>query len=177
MQPARVAASPNLLVLRFALAFFALVLLFSVLVRVDIALLDGVTTAWLTHHAAHVVAASLRLVGLPVTDVGNQLSLDSSQFEIVANCTGIEIVGLFVAAILAFPSPWRLRLKGLALGVPVLMGLNLIRMMSLVYIGAHSARALDYGHLYVWPMLLLATALGIWLAWARSVAGGERLVG
>lgn len=166
-----------MLVLRFALAFFGLVLLFSALVRVDIGLLDGVATGWLTNHAAAAVAAALRSLGLPAVDLGNQITLDASRFEIVANCTGIEIVGLFVAATLAFPSRWRDRFKGLAIGVPALIGLNLIRMMSLIYIGAHFARALDYGHLYVWPMLLLAAALGMWLAWARSVAGGERLVG
>jgi exosortase/archaeosortase family protein len=169
-------APANRLLLRFALAFFALVTAFAVLVRIDVAVLDGAATQGVTEGASTAVAAVMRAIGSPIVQEGNQLAFGATTFVVVANCTGIEIIGLFIAAVLAFPTSARVRLQGLALGLPILIGLNLIRMVSLVYIGAWSSAAMEYGHLYVWPFVLLVVALGVWLSWAQRSAHGWRLV-
>jgi len=163
------------LVRRFALTFFALVLLFSVLVHVDVEFFAGVTTRMLTRNVAAVVAAVMNLAGADVTHSDEIIVYRSNSFEVLADCTGIEVMGLFAAAVLAFPSLWRRRAAALAVGIPALMVLNLMRMISLIYIGARSATALHYGHLYVWPVVLLTVALGMWLQWARSASGDLHL--
>jgi exosortase H (IPTLxxWG-CTERM-specific) len=155
------------LVLRFVLRFFAFVFLISVLARVDLNLFEGAANRALTHQSAWVVASTLSLFGADVTRRGATIVYRSSAFKIIDECTGVEVIGLFVAAILAFPSAWRHRLLGLALGIPALLVLNLIRMVSLIFIGAGSTKALDFGHVYVWPVIVLTMALGIWLYWAR----------
>ena len=163
------------LVRRFALSFFALVLLFSAAVHVDVQFFNGVTTRHLTRYVATVVAGVMSLAGAEVTQSGEIIVYRTSSFEVLGDCTGIEVIGLFTAAVLAFPSRWRQRLGALALGIPMLMGLNLLRMISLIYLGARSPTALHYGHLYVWPIVLLTAALGMWLQWARSASGDLHL--
>jgi len=153
--------------LRFVLRFFAFVFLLSVLVRLDFNYFDRALTQGLTHHSAWVVASTLSLFGADVTRRGATIVYQSSAFRIIDECTGIEVIGLFVAAVLAFPSPWRHRLVGLALGIPALLTLNLIRMVTLIVIGAGSMKALDIGHVYVWPVIVLTMALVLWLRWAR----------
>ena len=160
---------------RFTLNFLALVALFSALIHIDIEAFDGVTTRWMTRHVAEVVAQTMSLGGADVAHNDDLITYRATTFEVLADCTGVEVIGLFVAAVLAFPARWRDRLAALLAGIPVLLLLNLARMITLIYFGARSATALHYGHLYVWPIILLTTALGIWLQWARSASGDLRL--
>ncbi len=153
--------------LRFVLRFFGFVFVMSVLVRMDINYLDGALNRGLTHQSASVVASTLSLFGADVTRRGATIAYQSAAFRIIDECTGVEVIGLFVAAVLAFPSPWSHRLLGLALGIPALLLLNLVRMVTLILVGAGSMKALDIGHVYVWPVIVLTLALVIWLYWAR----------
>lgn len=77
---------------------------------------------------------------------------------------------------MAFPSAWRHRLLGLALGIPALLLVNLVRMVTLILVGASSAKALDIGHVYVWPVIVLTMAMVIWLHWARIAVRDPRTV-
>ena len=160
--------------LGFVLRFFTFVFLLSVLVRVDINAFGGVLNRGLTEHSAAVVASTLSLFGADVTRRGATIVYRSAAFRVIDECTGIEVIGLFVAAVLAFPSAWRHRLLGLALGVPSLLLLNLIRMSTLILVGAGSAKALDIGHVYVWPVIILTMAMAIWLSWARIAVRDPR---
>jgi exosortase H (IPTLxxWG-CTERM-specific) len=172
----RSSPNPTTLVWRFALTFIGLALAFSALVRIDESVLGRVLGMSLTNFVGTVVVSLMRLFGLGVTGTGPTIFYQSSAFEILPDCTGIEFIGLFSAAVLAFPSRWRDRLMALSVGIPVLIVLNLIRMMSLIYIGARSSEALKYGHLYVWPVVLLAISLGMWLGWARKAARDPHLL-
>ena len=170
----RRASEANHLVLGFVLRFFALVFLISVLARVDLNVFEGAASRALTHHSAWVVASTLSVFGADVTQRGNTIVYQSSAFRVIEECTGIEVIGLFVAAILAFPSAWRHRLLGLALGIPALLLLNLVRMVTLILIWASSMKALDFSHVYVWPVIVLTMALGLWLHWARIAVRDPR---
>ncbi len=172
--PTQKPRNPNALAWRFALGFLALALLVSAAVRADAIWFDGELTAGMNRQVAQVVGGSMGLLGASVDVRGNTIRYGASAFSIATDCTGIEVMGLFAAAVLAFPSTWRRKLKGLAIGLPALMLVNLIRMMSLIFVGATSTRALDLGHHYVWPVIVLALALSIWLAWARSALHGPR---
>lgn len=55
--------------------------------------------------------------------------------EVVNECTGIEAVIFLVPAMLAFPSSWRAKIAGMALGLSVMAVLNFLRVLSLCYIG------------------------------------------
>jgi exosortase H (IPTLxxWG-CTERM-specific) len=162
--------------LGFALRFLALVFLISALSRVDFAIFDGAASRILTHQSAAAVASVSWTLGQDVRRSGNSLYYNGAAFKVVDECTGIEVMMLFVAAVLAFPSPWRHRLFGLGVGIPALVLLNLIRMMTLLWIGTTSREALEYAHVYVWPTITLTVTLGMWLYWARNATHDPDLV-
>ena len=87
--------------------------------------------------------------------------------SIEAGCNGIEAGIVLIAAMLAFPSPWRYKVLGIALGLLTIQGLNLVRIISLFYLGQWNQTAFEWGHLYVWQALIMLDVLVVFLLWLR----------
>lgn len=86
---------------------------------------------------------------------------------IAPGCDGIEAVIILVAAVLAFPSSWKMKLAGMGIGFVAIQSLNLVRIISLFYLGQWSQAAFDWFHLYLWQALIILDALAVWLIWLR----------
>jgi exosortase H (IPTLxxWG-CTERM-specific) len=84
-------------------------------------------------------------------------------------CNGVEAVILIVAAILAFPAPWRHRLVGLAAGIVAVQGLNVVRVVSLYYLSRWNFAVFEWAHLYLWQPLIMIDVLFVWLVWLRWI--------
>ena len=72
-------------------------------------------------------------------------------------------------ALLAFPAPWLHRLWGLLLGLLGVQALNLVRIVSLVYLGVWKPAWFYWVHWYVWDALILVDVLLIFLLWLRQL--------
>ena len=117
-------------------------------------------------------AISARLVTIfdpVVTASGNVLQSGANGFavSIEAGCNGVEATLVLAAAMLAFPAPWRRKLGGLAIGILAVQGLNVIRVISLFYLGQWNYRVFEWAHLYVWQALIMLDVLVVWLVWVR----------
>lgn len=88
---------------------------------------------------------------------------------IEAGCNGVEAMLVLLAGILAYPAPWRSRFVGLAAGAVAIQALNLVRIVSLFYLGQWKYAWFEWAHLYVWQALIMLDALVVWLLWMRSV--------
>jgi exosortase H (IPTLxxWG-CTERM-specific) len=104
-----------------------------------------------------------------VAATGNVLRSTVNGFavSIEAGCNGVEATLVLVAAILAFPAPWQKKLVGLAAGVLAVQGLNVVRVISLFYLGQWNLQAFEWAHLYVWQALIMLDVLVVWLVWVR----------
>ena len=89
--------------------------------------------------------------------------------SIEAGCNGIEAALVLVSAILAFPAPWKHRLLGMGAGLVAVQALNVVRVVSLFYLGQWSLRAFEWAHLYLWQALIMLDVLVVWLLWIRMV--------
>ena len=89
--------------------------------------------------------------------------------SIEAGCNGVEATIVLVAAMLAFPASWQRKLVGLAAGIVAVQGLNVIRVISLFYLGQWSESAFEFAHQYVWQALIMLDVLIIWLLWVRTL--------
>ena len=88
---------------------------------------------------------------------------------IEAGCNGVEAAIVLVAAMLAFPAPWRYRLLGIAIGIVAVQLLNIVRVISLFYIGQWDFSVFEWAHHYVWQALIMLDVLVVWLIWVRRV--------
>jgi exosortase H (IPTLxxWG-CTERM-specific) len=156
-------------VVRFALLYLLLVLVFAAMVQLDHVILEDVCVMGLTRSVAQVIAACVTLFGNPAAVTGDVVSLDGRSVRIVRDCIGLDVLALYCAGVLAFPSPIQRRLVGLAVGVPILIALNLVRLVSLVYVAAWFGSVLDVAHVWVWPLIMLVASMILWLSWARRV--------
>jgi exosortase H (IPTLxxWG-CTERM-specific) len=95
--------------------------------------------------------------------------------SIEAGCNGVEATIVLVAAMLAFPASWRRRLAGLAVGVAAVQGLNVIRVITLFYLGQWNVDAFEFAHRYVWQALIMLDVLIVWLLWVRTLPRARRL--
>jgi exosortase H (IPTLxxWG-CTERM-specific) len=104
-------------------------------------------------------------------------SLDNGfAVSIEPGCNGIEASIVLIAAILAFPAPWKHKLIGLLAGLTAIQALNLARIISLFYLGQWNMAVFEWAHLYLWQALIMLDALVVFVVWVRLIprtASGE----
>lgn len=89
--------------------------------------------------------------------------------RIERGCNGVEALIILFAAIFAFPAPLKNKLIGFAIGFVAIQGLNLVRIISLFYLGQWNQVAFEWFHLYLWQALIILDALVVWLVWLRTL--------
>src|SRR4249919_3881044 len=129
---------------------------------------DYFVVPW-TNQLAAISAYLVTLFDPNVVAAGKVLRSTTNGFavSIEAGCNGVEATIVLVAAILAFPAPWKRRLIGLAIGIVAVQGLNIVRVISLFYLGQWDLRVFEWAHLYVWQALIMLDVLVVWLVWVR----------
>jgi exosortase/archaeosortase family protein len=88
---------------------------------------------------------------------------------VTLECSGADVLALAAGVIMAYPASWRRRLGGVAVVVPALLLLNIVRIGTLSRV-AGSAPLFEVLHLYVWPLLLVAASAALVVGWMRSAA-------
>lgn len=99
---------------------------------------------------------------------------DGFGVKVENGCNAINVTILLWAAILTYPAPWLDRLKGLAIGSLALHAVNLLRIISLYYIGQYNRNWFDFAHYYLWESLIVLDTLVIFWFWATLVRRSMR---
>ena len=86
---------------------------------------------------------------------------------IEAGCNGVEATIVLAAAMLAMPAPWKLKLIGIGSGFLAIQFMNLLRIITLFYLGQWNRTAFDWAHLYIWQALIMLDVLIVFLIWLR----------
>ena len=119
-------------------------------------------TAWIASASASILTA----LGEQATVQGTVIHSGSFSVNIENGCNGVETALLLAAAVLAFPAGWRQRLTGFLLGFVGIQVLNLIRVVSLVWIGRHRPALFDSSHTVIWQSAVVLFGVLIFLFWA-----------
>lgn len=116
----------------------------------------------------------LNLLSLKATASGTLLQVEGFTARIDDVCTGIFVVAIFFSAVLAYPSRMKEKLKGFLLGAFVIFFLNLIRVVSLMYIGRYFPSFFETAHLLIWQSLVIFAALLAWIYWTERFVGAPQ---
>ena len=123
----------------------------------------GTVTEWTAQSAAF----PLRLLGTSVDVHGTVVASEGFAYSIIAECTLVGPLLLYLAAVIAYPASLASKASGAALGLAVLAGLNVVRLVSLFYVGTYAPEYLDVAHLVIWQGLMVLTVVALWLSWVQ----------
>ena len=123
-----------------------------------------------TTFVAHEAAVALKALGEQVRVDGQVLSSPRFAVTIYNGCNGLEAILVFVAGVLAFPAPWRARLLGVVGGFVAVQVLNVVRVVSLYYVGVWRPEWFTTAHVLVWQTVVILFAVILWLLWVQRHA-------
>ena len=137
-----------------------------------------ISVNWVNEHAiepftagiARVSGVVLDLMGQNITQQGTILRSPRFAVNIRNGCNGVEAMLIFLAAVLAFPAPWRSRFLGLAFGILAIQAVNLVRVVALFLTGAYFPKFFDASHTVVWQTLVILSGVLLWIFWANRFA-------
>jgi exosortase H (IPTLxxWG-CTERM-specific) len=130
---------------------------------------ETVFPSWLILNA-DLGTAVLRVLGEDAQRTDMMVMSQRFALEVRRGCDAIEPIGLLIAAVLAFPARWRQRAVALALGVPLLLALNIVRIVSLFLIGAHAPSMFAVAHVEFWQTAFIIFTMFVWTMWACHVS-------
>lgn len=119
---------------------------------------------------ASATGAVLTLLGMNVSVSGTLMAIGNFTFQLVPDCTPLPPVMLLTGAMLAFPTTWRAKGIGIVAGALLLSALNLVRTVSLAYIGLYLPQWLDIAHNIIWQSMMILAGVIIWLFWMKRYA-------
>lgn len=154
---------------RFALVFVvALAALFAAELTAPV---QRVAVLPWTAGIASASASLMTLVDPQVVASGKVLRSTATGFgvSIEAGCNGVEAALILIAAMLAYPAPWVHRALGMLAGLAAVQVLNIVRVISLFYVGQWSLKAFEWSHLYLWQALIMLDVLIVFLVWIRTI--------
>ena len=119
---------------------------------------------------ARVTARTLTLFGLEGRAEGDVVSSPAlGSLRIIFECTAAFPIIIFVAAVLAYPCGWRWKLAGVVTGVPAILAINVLRLMTLLYVAHAYPSAMEWVHLVVWQALFVVIVVLMWTLSASRV--------
>lgn len=84
-------------------------------------------------------------------------------------CTGVFVLLIWGALLLARQTSWRTRLWGFAAGVAIIQTINVARLATLAAVGEHWPELFAYFHEYVWQGLFVAIIAVMAATWPDDV--------
>jgi exosortase H (IPTLxxWG-CTERM-specific) len=119
---------------------------------------------------AAATGAIANLFGAAAQVHGSEVTSPDFSMSIVFGCTGIVPMVIFISAVLAYPCTAKQKAMGIALGIVALYVLNLVRMVSLFFIGAHlSENIFNTAHFLIWQPVMILAAIVLWLFWVEKL--------
>ena len=88
--------------------------------------------------------------------------------SIEAGCNGVEAAIVLIAGIAAFPASLKNKAIAILAGFLFVQALNIVRIISLFYLGQWNYTVFEWFHLYLWPVLIMLDVLivfAIYLQW------------
>lgn len=130
-------------------------------------------THLLSHLSIQVAQLSnwlLNLLGLNTQSFNSIVFLPEGQIaiDVTYKCTSIIQIGFFTAGVFAYSCRNIKKLSGLIIGIPLIFSTNLIRIVSLFFVGIIASPFFDFAHKVVGEVLMIFITFLAWLIWSKQ---------
>ena len=117
---------------------------------------------------ASLVALFLNLLGVNAEANGTFVLMNGTSLDVIGECTGIFSIIVYCSVIFAYPASLKEKALGM-IGIPILYGITLIRLISTALVGAFIPSLLDFFHTYLWQVFLIVFVVLLFLIWRDKV--------
>lgn len=137
---------------------------------------DGRLDEWVSVHIVNINAAVLSAFGYEVLSAGRIIALPGGNgIELVDGCNGLEVIGLFLGFVVAYPGTWKNRAWFIPAGILLIYLVNIIRIAVLVLTQVSWPGFFDIMHDYLTTSVFYLVVFVLWVIWAQLT--DESLVG
>ena len=123
-----------------------------------------------TAFIARLSGAVLRLLGENATVDSCVVSSPRFAVTIYNGCNGLITSLIFISGVLAFPARWGAKVAGVVGGLVAIQLINLVRIISLFYIGIYLPRFFNQSHILIWQSVVILAGVALWVTWAHRFA-------
>jgi len=156
-----------------------LILFLTILgVSFSVVALRQVNDAFVTPYTAIIARMSgfvLRLFGEKAVVTGCVVSSPRFAVTIYNGCNGLITSLIFISGVLAFPAKISAKLIGVIGGLLTIQLINLVRIVSLFYIGVFLPQHFNDAHIFIWQSLVIIAGISLWIVWAHKFALPQEL--
>jgi exosortase/archaeosortase family protein len=149
------------------MAFFFVLTWDPILKVIDLGAGLAHLSAWMSYGVLQALGA---IAGFPVHRMGTIMGSGPFEVDIAPACSGAVPTSIYLAAVFAYPTTWRARWLGMAIGIGVIQVVNIIRVSALFLIGLYFHEIFHDTHVYVAQALVVCVAVALWLYWATRFA-------
>ena len=130
---------------------------------------DALVTPY-TAVIARVSGGVIRVFGEEAAVSGCVVSSPRFAVTIYNGCNGLITSLIFISGVLAFPARWSAKLIGVVGGLLSIQLINLVRIVSLFYIGVFLPEHFNDAHIFIWQSLVILAGISLWIVWAQLFA-------
>ena len=116
---------------------------------------------------ADISGGMLNVLAQDADVVGPVITASGFGVTIARGCDALEPIAAFVSAVVASPLALRVKLPGIAIGTVCLWLINLVRIVSLVWVGVHFPKVFDMIHGQIWQAAFIVLAIVFWAVWVQ----------
>lgn len=149
-------------------AIVLLVIFFSLLQFIPLSV-ENVLVSYVTSGViilAKVLGLSARVVPEnEIWQIGNFISIDGFVFGVVFGCVAINYIIIFLVGIITYPAPIKERLFGVLFGLPLVIFLNLFRIVFIGWFGSKYPDQVEFVHQVLWEWTYFFAVVAVWWIW------------
>ena len=101
----------------------------------------------------------------PARAAGSRIVAEGGGLNVLQGCEGLDVLGLWLAAMVSAPLSLRGRVLGATVGTAVVFVFNQIRLVSLFGLHRHGREWFDDAHGLWWPVILVLLVYGLFVLW------------
>ncbi len=119
---------------------------------------------------AKVAGTLLGWFGEDITINGCVLRSPRFAVTIYNGCNGLITSLIFISGVLAFPAKISAKAIGAIGGLVAIQAINMVRIISLFYIGIYLPKLFNSSHIFIWQSLVIIAGVTLWIVWAHWFA-------
>lgn len=124
---------------------------------------------FINNYTAYILSSLLNFIGITSSYYGSNVIASDFSINVIDECTGLYEILVYSACVLAYPTSVNNKTIGIVAGTPLLLTVNMFRMIFLTIIGIWHSNFFNLFHYIIWQITLIIFVALVLLMWIFKV--------